>query len=316
MDYAAKLPMFQNRLQKVFRHFSKIARKQDVSCYRFYDHDMPEFPFVIENYEGTIHAAEYKRRHGMEEDEHQEWLQDCRNVISIVTEIDTADIFMKERQRKAGRQGQYEKFGQEQREKIVREGGLSFIVNLTDYLDTGLFLDHRITRSMVRTDAEGKRVLNLFCYTGSFSVYAAHGKAQSVTSVDMSRTYINWAKRNMQYNKLYDSRKHEFIQEDVMQVIRQLPAEAYDIIVCDPPTFSNSKRMEDIFDVQRDHVQLLKKLLKATAPGGKIYFSNNYRGFVLEREQIPASVVKDITAATTPFDFQGKLNRACFMLQA
>src|SRR5205085_1241806 len=137
-------------------------------------------------------------------------------------------IFMKIRQRKAGRLGQYEKFAEQKIERIVPEGGLNFIINLTDYLDTGLFLDHRITRNMVREEAKGKRVLNLFCYTGSFSVYAAHGGARSVTSVDLSKIYLNWGKRNMQYNKLYNDEKHEFVHDDVMEVIKNIPANTFD----------------------------------------------------------------------------------------
>ena len=307
--------MFQNRLLKMWKHYSKLARRQEVFCFRFYDHDLPEFPFAIEWYDGVVHAAEYKRRHGMEDDEHEAWLMACKEVIAAVLEIPDETIFMKQRQRKAGRQGQYEKFGEEKVEKIVREGGLSFIINLTDYLDTGLFLDHRITRGMVRAQAQGNHVLNLFCYTGSFSVYAAHGGAKTVTSVDLSKTYINWAKRNLQYNKLYNDEKHEFVQADVMEVINELPANRYDLIVCDPPTFSNSKRMSDTFDVQRDHVALLKKLLKACTEDGKIYFSNNYRNFQIDRDAIPAAVVKDITGATTSFDFQGRLHRTCFLIE-
>jgi len=307
--------MFHNRLTKVWKHFSKIARKQDIACFRFYDHDLPEFPFAIEWYDGVVHAAEYKRKHGMEDEEHAAWLAACQQTIATVLAIEPQQIFMKERMRKAGRQGQYEKFGDEKQERIVSENGLKFIINLTDYLDTGLFLDHRITRNLVREQSEGKRVLNLFCYTGSFSVYAAHGGAKSVTSVDLSKTYINWAKRNMQYNKLYDDKKHEFVNEDVLSIIDSLPKDTYDLIVCDAPTFSNSKKMDTDFDVQRDHVHLLKKLLKSCTDEGKIYFSNNYRGFQLDRDAIPAVVVKDITAATTPFDFQGKLHRACFLIE-
>jgi 23S rRNA (cytosine1962-C5)-methyltransferase len=307
--------MFENRLTKVWKHISKIARKQDLTCFRFYDHDLPEFPFAIDWYEGVVHAAEYKRRHGMEDEEHEAWLQSCRETIAKVLEVLPEQIFMKIRQRKAGRQGQYEKFGEEKVEKIVTENGLKFIINLTDYLDTGLFLDHRITRGMVRELSEGKRVLNLFCYTGSFSVYAAAGGASSVTSVDLSKTYINWAKRNMQYNKLYQPDLHEFVEDDVLQVIQDLPNNTFDLIVCDPPTFSNSKSMKTDFDVQRDHVFLLKKLLKACTEEGKIFFSNNYRGFQIDRESIPALTVKDITKQTTPFDFQGKLQRACFLIE-
>jgi 23S rRNA (cytosine1962-C5)-methyltransferase len=310
-----KLLMFENRLRKVYKHFAKIARKQNIACFRFYDHDMPEFPFVIENYNGAIHAAEYKRRHSMEEEEHESWLTACKLIISKVTEVEPALIFIKVRQRKEGKEGQYQKMDTAKQERIIQENGLNFIINLTDYLDTGIFLDHRITRQMVREEAKGKRVLNLFCYTGSFSVYAAQGGAKSVTSVDLSKTYINWAKRNLQFNKLFDAQKHEMIQGDVMQVINDLPKDTFDIIICDPPTFSNSKRMEDHFDVQRDHVILLKKLLKACTEEGKIYFSNNYRGFSLDRDALPASIVKDISAATTPFDFQGKLHRSCFIIQ-
>lgn len=307
--------MFENRLQKVYKHFSKLAKRQNIACYRFYDHDLPEFPFAIDWYNGVVHAAEYKRKHGMEDEAHEAWLNACKGVLVNVLGIEPENIFMKVRQRKAGRQGQYEKFGEEKVERIVPEGGLNFIINLTDYLDTGLFLDHRITRGMVRDEAKDKAVLNLFCYTGSFSVYAAAGGASSVTSVDLSKTYINWAKRNMQYNKLYKEEKHEFIHADVIEWLDYIPEDTYDIIVCDPPTFSNSKRMEDNFDVQRDHVFLLKKLLKGCTEGGRIYFSNNYRNFVLDRDSIPAVTVKDITAATTPFDFQGKLHRKCYLIE-
>lgn len=309
-----KLQMFENRLRKMYKHFSKLARRQEVQCYRFYDHDLPEFPFAIENYHGVVHAAEYKRRHGMEDEEHEEWLNACKEIIAAVMELPVEDIYMKQRQRKAGKQGQYEKFAEQKVERIVPENGLSFIINLTDYLDTGLFLDHRITRDMVRKESEGKHVLNLFCYTGSFSVYAAHGGATSVTSVDLSKTYLNWAKRNMQYNKLYDQDKHEFVHGDVMDIIKNIPANAYDIIICDPPTFSNSKRMESTFDVQRDHVWLIKQLLKGCKHDGKIYFSNNYRGFELDRDSIPTPDITDITALTTPFDFKGKLHRSCFLI--
>jgi 23S rRNA (cytosine1962-C5)-methyltransferase len=307
--------MFTNRLQKMWKHFSKSARKQEVACFRFYDHDLPEFPFAIDYYNGAVHAAEYKRRHGMEDDEHDAWLEACRQTIAAVLEVAPDQIFMKVRQRKAGRQGQYEKFDELKVEKIVPEGGLNFIINLTDYLDTGLFLDHRVTRGMVREVAAGMDVLNLFCYTGSFSVYAADGGARKVTSVDLSKTYLNWAKRNMQYNKLFHDDKHDFVHGDVLEYVEWLQKDTFDIIVCDPPTFSNSKRMDAEFDVQRDHVALLKRLLRICRDGGSIYFSNNYRNFVLDRDAIPAAVVRDITAQTTPFDFQGKLNRKCYLFQ-
>ncbi len=307
--------MFQNRLLKVWKHCSKLARRQEIACFRFYDHDLPEFPFAIEWLDGAVHCAEYKRRHGMEDEEHEVWLEACKATICTVLEVDMAVIFMKVRQRKAGRLGQYEKFDEQRTERIVSEGGLNFILNLTDYLDTGLFLDHRITRGLVKSESKNKNVLNLFCYTGSFSVYAASGGAATVTSVDLSKTYINWAKRNMQYNKLYKDTQHDFINADVIEWLNYMPTDNYDIIVCDPPTFSNSKRMEENFDVQRDHVMLIKKLLKGCTETGRIYFSTNLRNFTLDRDAIPATIVKDITAQTTPFDFQGKLHRKCFIIE-
>jgi 23S rRNA (cytosine1962-C5)-methyltransferase len=314
-DNAAKLTAFENRLRKVWKHISKTARRQEIACFRFYDHDLPEAPFAIEWFDGAVHIAEYKRRHGMEDEEHEAWLEDCKGIVAAVLETGMENIFVKVRQRKAGRLGQYEKFDEQKTERIVPEAGLMFIINLTDYLDTGLFLDHRITRGMVREAAKDKRVLNLFCYTGSFSTYAAHGGAAEITSVDLSKTYINWAKRNMQYNKLYKPEQHDFIHDDVLEWLKGVPRDRYDLIICDPPTFSNSKRMDETFDVQRDHVPLLKTLLKIISEDGSIYFSNNYRGFQLERDALPASVVKDITARTTPFDFAGKLHRSCFLIQ-
>jgi len=315
MEQVFDTTAFQNRLRKVWRHISRTARKQNIACFRFYDHDLPEFPFAIDWYDGAVHMAEYLRRHGMEDDEHEAWLQACVSTLVVILEVNKDLIFLKRRQRKAGRQGQYQKFGEETVERIVPESDLSFIINLTDYLDTGLFLDHRITRSRVRQESEGKKVLNLFCYTGSFSVYAAKGGAAHVTSVDLSNTYLHWAKRNLQYNKLYTPEKQTLIQADVLQWLKEAPAAGYDLIVCDPPTFSNSKRMENEFDVQRDHVDLLRHLIRLLRPGGRIYFSNNYTKFQLDETAFPDVTIKDITAATTPFDFAGKLKRVCFLIE-
>jgi 23S rRNA (cytosine1962-C5)-methyltransferase len=308
-----KLVMFRNRLQKVWRHVSKLAKRQGVACYRIYDHDLPEFPFCIELYEDNVYLAEYQRRHGMSEEDHAAWLESCVPVISGILEVPDAQIYFRERRRKAGRLDQYEKLGSGQEFFVVQEAGLSFRVNLTDYLDTGLFLDHRITRGMVREEASSRRVLNLFCYTGSFSVYAAAGGASSVDSVDLSKTYLGWAEANMALNG-YAGASRRFIHADVLQWLDEAPAGWYDLVVMDPPTFSNSKRMKDFLDIQRDHAELINKALRAMAPGGVLYFSTNYRKFVLEGDRIMAASVKDITKATTPFDFQGKLFRWCFRL--
>lgn len=329
-----KLSMFRNRLTKMFRHISKLAKRQSISCYRVYDHDLPEFPFCIELYEDKAYLAEYKRRHGMTDSAHEAWLEDCLRVISEVLEIPDEKIYFRQRQRKAGRQGQYEKLSSEQEFFVVKEAGLQFRINLADYLDTGLFLDHRITRGMVREEAKDKQVLNLFCYTGSFSVYAAAGGAAGVSSVDLSKTYLNWAEDNMALNGLMDSheadhrpedkhpldrlvpgdKKFTFIHADVKQYLDELPADHYDLVVMDPPTFSNSKRMKDFLDIQRDHADLLNKTLRSMKTGGVLYFSTNFRKFQLESEKIHAASMKDITKATTPFDFQGKLFRWCYRI--
>jgi 23S rRNA (cytosine1962-C5)-methyltransferase len=314
MDHSDKLQMFRNRLTKTFRHISRLAGRQAVTSYRVYDHDLPEFPFCIELYEDRVYLAEYRRRHGMTEEEHEAWLESCIPVISEILGIPDEAIYWRQRQRKAGRQGQYEKLASEQEFFVVKEAGLSFRINLTDYLDTGLFLDHRITRGMVREESKERKVLNLFCYTGSFSVYAAAGGAAQVDSVDLSKTYLTWAEENMALNKSVGDKSavHHFIHADVKQWLDDAPAGYYDLVVMDPPTFSNSKRMKDFLDIQRDHPELLNKTLHAMKPGGILYFSTNFRKFQLEQEKIDATSIRDITNATTPFDFQGKLFRWCY----
>lgn len=310
-----KFIMFQNRLEKVFRHLSKQAKKLQISCYRIYDHDLPEFPFCIEIYGQHIYVAEYKRRHGMNEDEHEDWMEKSITVIREILKAKNENIFLKLRQKKPGRLGQYQKKEGRKKEFIVEESGLKFIVNLSDYLDTGLFLDHRMTREKVKVDANEKKVLNLFSYTGSFSVYAAAGGAKEVVTVDLSKTYLDWAQRNMQLNGFFDLNKYKFIQADILKYLTAIPENSYDLIILDPPTFSNSKRMEDILDIQRDHVEVINKCLRLLISGGKIYFSTNYRKFVLDDKSITSSVIKDITRQTTPFDFQGRINRVCFVIE-
>jgi 23S rRNA (cytosine1962-C5)-methyltransferase len=310
-----KLIMFENRLNKVFKHRKKQAKGQHISCYRVYDHDLPEFPFCIEIYEDMIYVAEYVRRHGMTDEEHDAWLIECLPFVSKIIGIPEDKIFMRERKRMSHReQDQYEKLGDEKQFYTVKENGLNFLVNLTDYLDTGLFLDHRTTRKLVFDQARDKRILNLFCYTGSFSVYAACGNAASVTSVDLSKTYLGWAEDNFTANNLADKNKYHFVHADVKQYLKTLQPESFDLTVIDPPTFSNSKRMKDFLDIQRDHVELLNDVLRATTPGGTVYFSTNFTKFILDSENIQATEIKDITKATTPFDFEGKLKRWCFRL--
>lgn len=309
-----KFSMLHNRLTKVWRHIHKHAKRQGINCYRVYDHDLPEFPFCIELYGDKLYVAEYKRRHGMMEEEHDNWMEKSLAIISEITGIEKENIFLKLRQRKPGRLGQYQKYDEVQHEFEVTENRLKFIVNLSNYLDTGLFLDHRITRQMVKEQSSGKKVLNLFAYTGSFSVYAAAGGAEEVITADLSKTYLNWAERNLQLNGFTDAAKYKFVHADVKQYLKTIPPDYFDMIIMDPPTFSNSKRMEDILDIQRDHVTLINQCMTALKTGGVLYFSTNFRKFELGKEKINASSIKDITKATTPFDFEGKLFRCCFYL--
>jgi len=309
-----KLIMFQNRLQKVFKHKSKQAKRLQVSCWRLYEHDLPEFPFCIEIYNDKVYLAEYARKHGMSEEEHDVWLDDCMDIISELLQVPIEKIYVRQRKKMHHRSQQYERLNDIKEFFTVEESGLKFLVNLSDYLDSGLFLDHRTTRQLVLEESAGKRVLNLFCYTGSFSVYAAAGKAASVTSVDLSKTYLAWAEDNFVINQLKDEVKYTFIHEDVKQYLKTLAPDSFDLVIMDPPTFSNSKRMKDFLDIQRDHAELLNDALKAVVSNGTIYFSTNFSRFVLEPEKIMASAIKDITKATTPFDFEGKLKRWCYKI--
>ena len=299
---------------KVFRHLSRQAKRLGVSCYRIYDHDLPEFPFLIELYDDKLYIAEYKRRHALTDEEHENWLDESLKIVTEIIGMSSENIFLKLRQRKQGREGQYKKFSFAQHEFIVRENNLKFIVNLSDYLDTGLFLDHRITREKIKTEAKDKQVLNLFCYTGSFSVYAAAGEATEVVSVDLSKTYLSWAEKNLRLNGFDDGSKWKFVQADVLQYLKELPTNYFDLVILDPPTFSNSQRMENFLDVQRDHSHLINDCLAGIKDGGVLYFSTNYSKFILEKEKINSSSIQDITKATTPFDFEGKLSRKCYRI--
>lgn len=311
----AKIRMFRNRLAKVFRHMGRLAQRMGITCYRLYDHDLPEFPFCIEIYGQNVYVAEYKRRHGMADEEHDEWIRSSSQVICDVLDVKGENVFLKLRQKKTGRAGQYRKIEDGKSEFIVQENGLQFIVNLSDYLDTGLFLDHRVTREKVKAEVKDKKVLNLFAYTGSFSVYAAAGGASEVVSVDLSKTYLAWAERNMQLNGFTDASKYRYVHADVIQFLKTTSAAVFNLIILDPPTFSNSKRMTGVLDVQRDHVQLINDSLRVLKPGGVLYFSTNYQKFILEKEKIPCSAIKDITRQTTPFDFEGRLHRYCWRME-
>lgn len=312
-----KFKMFENRLLKNYKHRLKQAKRQNISCWRLYDHDLPEFPICIELYEDYIYIAEYNRRHALSDEEHAIWLEETKKIISNMTQVPLENMFLRVRKRMSHREGQYEKVEEVIASKIitVQENGHQFLVNLTDYLDTGLFLDHRITRQMAAGQAAQKKVLNLFSYTSSFSVYCAAAGASSVTSVDLSKTYLQWSQDNFTLNKLIHPTAFQFIHADVKQYLKTLPSNEFDLVIMDPPTFSNSKRMKDILDIQMDHVELINDVLKTMKPGATLYFSTNFSKFILDTEHINSTQIKDITKATTPFDFDGRLKRWCYKIE-
>ncbi|MBL7802397.1 MAG: class I SAM-dependent methyltransferase [Saprospiraceae bacterium] len=310
MSETSRFEMFANRLTKMQRHWGKWARRQSISCYRVYDNDIPEFPLAVDVYESILHVSEYARDHGMEPEEHAAWLDGCIETLSAVFDIHPNLIYLKFRQRQKGLR-QYERFARTGAEYIVRENGLKFIINPSDYLDAGLFLDHRNTRQMVRQESGGKRVLNLFAYTGSFSVYAAAGGALETLTVDMSNTYLQWADRNLALNGLANDH-NRLLQADVLSWLQQPVQEKWDLVVLDPPTFSNSKRMDGTLDVQRDHVDLLQLVFRHMAPGGVLYFSTNYRRFKLDQAAFEGLAYQDISKKTVPEDFRNKRIHQCF----
>lgn len=303
---------FENRLQKMYKHRSKLARRQGISCYRVYDRDLNDFLFSIDLYEGFVYVSVYAK--SFEETE-ETFLQTCFAVIAKVFQLPVENIFLRERKKMDHRNEQYEKLNFEESFFPVHENGLQFLINLTDYLDTGLFLDHRITRKMVLENVVEKRVLNLFAYTGSFSVYAAAGKAASITTVDLSNTYLNWAKKNFHINNFPVDDKHVFIKADVTNYLSTIPPKSFDYIIMDPPTFSNSKAMKGFLDIREGHVPLINDALHALDENGELIFSTNSSRFRLDRENIISEKIEDITKKTTPFDFEGKLKRWCFKIR-
>ena len=301
-----------NRVLKNQRHLGKWARREGIGAYRVYDRDIPEFPLAIDRYGDWLHVQVFERKRPLQSAE----LADIRAELAHALELPLPQVVIKHRRRQRGLD-QYEKIDAETRAFTVAERGLLFEVNLTAYLDTGLFLDHRDTRLMVRERARDRRFLNLFAYTGSFTVYAAAGGARSSVTVDMSNTYQAWSRRNLVHNKLDDPERHRFVQSDVLAFLERGRAERanFDLIVLDPPSFSNSKRMDDTFDVQRDHLNLLGATLELLSPGGELVFSNNRRGFKLDPGVTELASVTDISKRTVPVDFKRHTPHHCWVLR-
>jgi 23S rRNA (guanine2445-N2)-methyltransferase / 23S rRNA (guanine2069-N7)-methyltransferase len=299
---------FANRLKKNLKKLSRWARENNITCYRVYDADLPEYAVAVDVYQGDeqvwINVQEYEPPKSIDQHKADQRLAGLLTEIPLIFGISRHQVFLKIR-RKQKNTDQYEKQGDQGHFHVIEEGGCKLLVNFEDYLDTGLFLDHRPLRLSIQQQAKGKRFLNLFAYTGSATVHAAVGGARSTTTVDMSSTYINWAKNNMALNK--NQGEHEFIQADCLEWLdheARLPhRRKYDLIFLDPPTFSNSKRMDDVFDIQKDHVQLISNAAALLAPGGVLYFSTNFRRFKIDSAALSELNIEEITAATIPEDF-------------
>ncbi|RDE70446.1 bifunctional 23S rRNA (guanine(2069)-N(7))-methyltransferase RlmK/23S rRNA (guanine(2445)-N(2))-methyltransferase RlmL [Aggregatibacter segnis] len=294
---------FANRLQKNIKKIEKWAKQQGLDAYRLYDADLPEYNLAVDRYADHIVVQEYAAPKNIDENKARQRLLDAVNATLQVTGIETNKLILKVRQKQKGT-NQYEKLANKGEYFYVNEYCAKLWVNLTDYLDTGLFLDHRLTRKMLGEMAQGKDFLNLFSYTGSATVHAALGKAKSTTTVDMSNTYLNWAEQNLLLNDI-EGKQHKLIQADCLQWLEKCDRQ-FDLIFVDPPTFSNSKRMEDSWDVQRDHIKLMTNLKRILRQNGTIVFSNNKRGFKMDfakLEELGLSAV-EISHKTLPLDFE------------
>jgi 23S rRNA G2069 N7-methylase RlmK/C1962 C5-methylase RlmI len=336
--------MFRNRLRKRFRHLKKWAKRIGTTAFRLYDRDIPEIPLVLDLYGDVVSGALYKRPYEKDAAEEARWLKAMQDAAARALDIPAANIFLKERGRQRGN-NQYDKLMNQNVTRDITEGGLRFRVNLSDYLDTGFFPDRRRLRDMVRSAAAGKRVLNLFCYTASFSVYAAAGRADTVDSVDMSRTYLEWAAVNFTLNG-FETRtlqgrdlllraapgdrlstlpsSHDLplkgrlpfrlIRGDALRFIgeAQKAGLTWDLIILDPPAFSNSKKMDGALDIRQDHRELIARTLALLTPGGTLWFSANAHNFHLEPRDFPLAEIEDITEQLREEDFRGKKIPVCY----
>lgn len=293
---------YANRLRKNLKKLEKWARQEGVECYRLYDADLPDYNVAVDRYGEWVVVQEYAPPKTIEPAKARQRLFDVISATLNVLDLPANKLVLKTRERQKGK-SQYQKLGEKGDFFEVSEFNAKLWVNLTDYLDTGLFLDHRIARKMLGQMSKGKDFLNLFAYTGSASVHAGLGGARSTTTVDMSRTYLEWAERNLRLNGL-TGRQHRLMQADCLSWMRE-SNEQFDLIFIDPPTFSNSKRMEESFDVQRDHLALMKDLKRLLRQGGTVMFSNNKRGFKMDHDGLAALnlVARDITAKTQSQDF-------------
>jgi 23S rRNA (guanine2445-N2)-methyltransferase / 23S rRNA (guanine2069-N7)-methyltransferase len=319
---------FANRLKKNLKNLRKWAKREGVSCYRIYDADLPEYAVAIDQYEDWLHVQEYVPPKSIDPDKAERRLLDVLAVLPEVTGVPVEQVVLKRRERQSGKK-QYERQTQKaepvDNRMAVKEGNVQLWVNLRDYLDTGLFLDHRPTRLNIAKQAKGQRFLNLFCYTATASVHAAEAGAKSTTSVDLSKTYLAWAEDNFTLNGLLDetgdgfnpwqqkeTAKHRFIAADCREWLKSIQDETeeqkYDLIFMDPPTFSNSKRMEGVLDIQRDHADLITLAMARLKKHGKLIFSNNLRKFEMDTDALKQFAISNVSSKSVPEDFKRRAN--------
>ena len=309
--------MIFNRLSKNYKHLRKWLRQENIEAFRLYDRDIPEYPFIVDIYKDHALIFERGRKDFDQEGSKKDHPLHIQEAVRDLFSIDKSKIIYKTRQRQKG-SSQYTK---EQTHKnstarifSVHEGPCQYHVNLHDYLDTGLFLDHRPLRRKIRENSQDKNFLNLFCYTGSVSIAAAMGGAQT-TNVDLSKTYLNWAQKNFKLNNL-SLKNHNFLEKDVRLFLEEenKTSDLYDTVFLDPPTFSNSKKMKDHFDVQKEHADLVNMSMSLLKPDGILYFSTNKRDFRLSLEISQKFNVKDVTQASIPKDFRDPKIHQCYQV--
>ncbi|MBQ8707388.1 MAG: bifunctional 23S rRNA (guanine(2069)-N(7))-methyltransferase RlmK/23S rRNA (guanine(2445)-N(2))-methyltransferase RlmL [Succinivibrionaceae bacterium] len=300
---------FSNRLKKNLRNLRRYIEKEQLEAYRIYDADLPNYNAAIDVYGDYAVIQEYQAPKSVPAHLARQRLLDMMQVTCGALEFAGDHIIVKSRMQQKG-DSQYQRLDRQDDTMTVREYGAKYIVNLQDYLDTGLFADHRLVRKLIGESVRGRSFLNLFAYTGTASVQAALGGAASVTTVDMSRTYLNTARENMRINNIASSADVKFIQADCLKWLKET-ADTFDFIYVDPPTFSNSKRMETTFDVQRDHIDLLEDIRRILKPGGRVLFSNNRRGFRLDKEAVErlGFAVTDISRRTLARDYESSADQ-------
>lgn len=303
------MSMIKNRLEKNLKKLKPWAQRNKLEAYRLYDRDIPEYPYIVDIYKD--HYLIYDKTDPVK-DKDKNFLPEVQTAIAEIFKVGPDSIITKLRVRQEG-VNQYEKLSESNKTFTVQENQAALKVNLYDYLDTGLFLDHRPMRQKIYSLAKDKKVLNLFCYTGSVSVFAALGGG-TVTSVDMSQTYIEWAKENFALNNIPLS-KHRFINENALSYLQNIPEEKFDVIFLDPPTFSNSKKMEGTFEVERDQDLLVNQCMKMLNPDGVLYFSNNKRKFKISEALTAKYLIKDISTFSIPQDFHDKKIHICFEIK-